>query len=400
MRLTRVIAVGVIAASLGLGLVEAQTLSDIQAPAEFPPASYKGRQYVDSNGCVFVRAGIDGNVTWVPRVTRGRKVICGFKPSLAQTRKAETVTTPKQAASPEPAAKPAKPKAAGKTAKAAPAAKPKSAPETRKTVRVRVIRKPAAPARKTAKPATAAKPPRTAASAPSGKGGRACPEATPLSRKYLNWSGGQGVRCGPQTTPHVTRKTTSGTAKPAANPAAAQPKRKVVRIVRSPQPASGPGKLYRSPYDARRHIYVPAGYKPVWDDDRLNPNRGGRTAEGQAQMEAAWTNTVPRELVDRPAATVIVQPPTISTKGSAGTSRPDPARHRYVQAGTYGEPANAQRAAQRIANAGLPARKGKVRRGGRTYQIVLAGPFETRAGLTAALRKLRAMGYSDAFLRK
>lgn len=82
MELTRAIAIGVIAASFGLAAaVKAQSLRNVDTPNEFPPAFYKGKQYVDSKGCVYIRAGVDGNVTWVPRMTRDRKVICGYKPT-------------------------------------------------------------------------------------------------------------------------------------------------------------------------------------------------------------------------------------------------------------------------------------------------------------------------------
>lgn len=54
-------------------------------PAELPPSSYAASQYVDSSGCVFVRAGHDGVVTWVPRLTRSREHLCGYQPSLAGT---------------------------------------------------------------------------------------------------------------------------------------------------------------------------------------------------------------------------------------------------------------------------------------------------------------------------
>ena len=58
----------------------AQTLA--AGPAEPPPADYIAREYVDSNGCVFQRAGVSGAVIWLPRLTGDNVQVCGKVPSL------------------------------------------------------------------------------------------------------------------------------------------------------------------------------------------------------------------------------------------------------------------------------------------------------------------------------
>lgn len=69
-------------AVLAIFALAAPALADkLALPAELPPAGYAGQQYVDSNGCLFLRAGRAGEVLWVPRVTREGVPMCGNQPS-------------------------------------------------------------------------------------------------------------------------------------------------------------------------------------------------------------------------------------------------------------------------------------------------------------------------------
>lgn len=52
-------------------------------PAELPPPDFQGRQYIDSRGCVFQR-GPDGR--WAPRLGPDDRPVCGFPPSLPSRR--------------------------------------------------------------------------------------------------------------------------------------------------------------------------------------------------------------------------------------------------------------------------------------------------------------------------
>jgi hypothetical protein len=71
--------------------------SALKQPAELPPAGFAGNEFVDSTGCMFIRAGVTGAVTWVPRVTQDRKQICSFEPSFPVA----TIPEPSPALSPE-----------------------------------------------------------------------------------------------------------------------------------------------------------------------------------------------------------------------------------------------------------------------------------------------------------
>lgn len=69
-------------------------------PAEQPPSGFAGRQYVDSTGCVFLRADLNGSVLWVPQVTADRRPVCGRAPTVEMIAADKAEVTVAQAAPP------------------------------------------------------------------------------------------------------------------------------------------------------------------------------------------------------------------------------------------------------------------------------------------------------------
>jgi len=82
--MNRSLNIAVVILALAAGSAVAQTEPGADGPAEMPPSDFSGAQYIDSRGCLFVRAGLNGSVTWVPRVNRDRELLCGFQPTLRQ----------------------------------------------------------------------------------------------------------------------------------------------------------------------------------------------------------------------------------------------------------------------------------------------------------------------------
>ena len=422
MKFRNVVAIAIVFGTVSIGAVQAQSFRE--QPKEFPPASYKGKQYVDSAGCVFIRAGIDGNVTWVPRVTRKRAGVCGFKPTNVGTAMASP--TPQATGVAQIALN------APSTQATPVAVKPRPVPKIRRAAPVVRQTAPTVVRQTAARPVVVASaPPQTAS---------VCPDRSPLAQQYMAGAK-MPVRCGPQTEriapvpPHATHKTS-------------QRKMRAGTVTVSPNTRIVPKHVAVNRINTYNTVQVPKGYKPVWDDDRLNPKRAEQTLAGRAQMNLMWTNTVPRRLInqytgqDVTAKMPLIYPytsidqqrlemgkvtlstrdgvvvkrvvrnrgvapavrrPTYSSRSAAksDTAASVPTRSgasAYVQVGVFQNAANAQRAAKRIAGMGMGARIGKSTRGGKTYLSVQAGPF-AKASAPQALGKLRGSGYGDSYIR-
>lgn len=397
-----IVLVAVWATFSGLTMAQAQSIADIGGPRELPPSSFKGQQYVDSRGCVFLKAGYGGQVNWVPRVNSARKALCGFPPTFGKV-------AIEMADEPAPAPRVV-------VAEVAPAPKPKVvvAPRVTDAPRVAVAPAPAIdPA--TYVPAPVATTIRVVAPAPyadrapagtyevasagPGPGKIGCFTSAPVAEVVRLRTGGTAVVCTrgdggisgwrPPIYPH-----TAGVGASLTEP--------VARVAVDPARVTDGTGYAAATYamaDSDAIPTPPKGYKLAWTDDRLNPNRGKGTAQGNASQERVWTREVPYQLVTttpRKKGQVVV-----STKSTPATEKA-PVRASggaMVQIGTFGVPANAAGAASRLSALGLPVAKGKITKGGKTLQIVYAGPFSSGAEAQAALSAARRAGFRDAFLR-
>lgn len=427
---------------LWVGPGDAQTR--YREPAEFPPASFTGSQYVDSRGCIFVRAGIAGTTTWVPRVTTSRQNLCGARPTFADGTSAQNTVTAQGAIPPGATLITAPPATAAAPATTRPAAVPAApAPRPQATARVNarvapmppaVIERPGAPMQTIASITTmpAIRPTAQAATRPA-----------PVKAAAANGCPA-GVRCGPQAQDPVPRGAGAAvrTGRVGQQPAMVVNRRDLPSL--APQTRIVPRHVAEAQAQAATATVVPPGYRPVWTDDRLNPRRAHGTVAGQMAMDLIWTQTVPRRLIDRKtgrdmtaynpnlqypytdlttqvrAGVPVKAGATLSTTGTAtpkarqadvahvstratpqATAAPQPKRiaGRFVQVGAFADPNNADTAIRRLQAAGLPVSVQRSSSKGKPVQVILAGPFGNPGALSQGLGVARAAGFRDAFPR-
>ena len=403
-------ALAIVAASMGTAAT-ALTLAQAATPAETPPGGYSKDVYVDSRGCVYVRASIGSTVNWVPRLTRDREtVVCGMTPTAAV---ASTSATPLAPPAPPPPAAvmpvrapsgsavhgvlvpqsasysvPATGQGAGSYVAAGSTAVTRTMEVTCRTdgssARVRIggdtiaVSCPRGMTRATSYVVTHADGSRSrlvAYPAPAGTGlaaghmqpgGRVVIGGVPPGAPNTAFGNGYGIT------------TSAGPVDPVPNAA-----------------------YTAVPAATARPVQIPTGYRPAWEDDRLNPYRGPRTPYGDAQMGAVLDTTkVPMPAAEATYVRTATAQTVVGSKSQPAAAAPASAPKlapgaRYVQVGAFGVAGNAKNALANLRGLGFSAATART---GSGLTLVMAGPFASTADIKRALTTLRGH-YPDAYTR-
>ncbi|MFW5654976.1 MAG: hypothetical protein ACOCYW_04935 [Roseicyclus sp.] len=263
----------IMAAAIGVALACAGLADGAAAqasgPSEPPPPDFAAEEFVDADGCAFVRVEVGDRVEWAPRVGPDRQPLCGFTPTQIDGMPAVAGTTrPVQrpetrVAAPPPRATPPQ----GLPRRAAVPAAPRGP-------RVAMAPVPGAHAPPAQGPAGE----RRAATAPvllppslDADDVRVRAACLTVSGRAMRYRAASDPRCHPE--PMHPPALVHGDRRPAT-------------------PAAGPVTALRVERPS-----VPPGYRLGWRDGRLNPYRGIRTETGEAEMRMIWTDTVPRRAV-------------------------------------------------------------------------------------------------------
>lgn len=135
-------------------------------------------------------------------------------------------------------------------------------------------------------------------------------------------------------------------------------------------------------------------------DDRLKKTEEAASGERQASPARKPARHVQRKVVASAPTTAGsgTETPRKNTKSVpvADTIRPEmiPASARYVQVGVFADDASAEPAIRGLRGLGYPVARGNRHDPDRKSRVILAGPFDDRRTLVAALTLLRGKGYN------
>ena len=326
-----------------------------------PAGAVSGAAVCGQQGCVFVRAGVDGRRYWVPRVNAAAQGAVRLSAdALPRGRRGRAA--PPKAVEPVAAPAPAVTGAARSHAKPARvAAADDAAQEAGQRLRRRAARRQRA-------------------------GHVALPSPRADCRTGSARIGGTVILCvsraglvGAATLPDVARRVATATGDNRDSggraPVADGQRPRHWRLTLT-EPDDG--------IDLVKPV-VPKGYKLAWKDDRLNARRAQGTAGRAGAQDLVWTRETPARLVTR------------AERAQAARSR---ARRSPVDQGCARQAALCagrqlwrslrmrRRPRRRLRGSDCRSRKRAPRSGGRQLQVVLAGPFASRP--TQARRSARA----------
>jgi SPOR domain len=376
------VAIGLVVAAFHIDVTPA--FARLGGPANLPPAGFGGQQFIDANGCLFLRAGIGAQTVWVPMIDGNRKQICGMAPTFGgAAAPAIAMAEPEPAPAPAPA-----PVAKAAPVMVAPAPQPVIAAPV---IAAPVMAPPPVVAAAAPAPARQAAPPQGYQTVSVGAVTARCFANSPVLERVVLRNGGTALVCtaGDGTlnnwrSPEFPANAGFGAA--LGYTPATQANMRGARVATATSVQTAAAAVPKAP----------KGWRQAWKDDRLNPLRGVGTAEGQAQQDQVWTRDVPAQpvVVAKAAPVAAAAPVTrMSTMSAPATGT------LYVQIGSFGVASNAEGASARTAALGLPVSKSQITRSGKVLQVVYAGPFATSAEAQAALQALKAAGFTDAILR-
>lgn len=389
--------------------VPADEISDSFSPAEAPPPDFTAAQYIDSQGCVFVRVA-EG---WRARIARDGSAICGYPPTFSARRtgpedvaalfaepeepraqRIERVLTetilpnlqegelaPLQAGEaerhePAPASPPVT--HAPAPAAAAPAAAPAAAGQTASPTATAALESPPKAADPLGFAAAVSHASAIAAAQPERQdrlcdliGAKATPSAGVGGSSALGLCGGAATAL-PTITTRAMGEPRSAPAHEAEDDA-----------------ASGRARAFAAASDAADH---PDAAEAKTARSRLAGTGGSRKAETAA---ASRTKATAGKSA-KPAKGKTARRGAETAKATAGGPMMIPPGARFVQIGAFRDAGNAARTATRLSGMGLPV----VRSQQRDTQLIMVGPLSGREAIVRTIDRVRQAGYRDAYARR
>ena len=420
-------------------------------PAEFPPSTFSGNQYVDSDGCAFIRAGISGITNWVPRVDRTRTQLCNFQPTFATAveEQATAVVAPEPEiamAAPAPQVPAVDSVSAATDTVASLVLAPNVAPLVRAPQPVPT------PARVAPSPQAAPAP--QSSPAPMSMA-QACEGRYGIQSGFISRSTGQPIDCGPapqvaEVVESQPRRMTlaqacaemanagtvlidASTSRPVACPTSTIVATATAPSIALPAGPAAPAQVGAptAPTTAQvsqacggsvAQMRTVDGYAVRCGPQNQLPYTIANTAAASVTSRAKTGSfaslfrapdvpvsnptTALHEAIQRPAGYENVWsdgrlnphrglPKPQATATRAQTARALKPGHNFIQVGTFGDHNNASRLGQRLVGLGLPV--GLVNRG--AMKMVVSGPYNDPSALRQALNTVRSMGFTDAYTR-